>query len=109
MTTSVTDNVQQHRYEIRVDGQLAGFTEYRRHPTLIEFVHTEIEPQYESRGLASQLVRTELEAVGAAGLEVLPFCPFVRGYIESHHRYLDLVPLGRRAEFGLPSEDRLSE
>jgi hypothetical protein len=32
---------------------------------------------------------------------VLPFCPFIRGYIQRHPAYLDLVPDERRAEFEL--------
>jgi hypothetical protein len=32
---------------------------------------------------------------------VLPFCPFIRGYIQRHPAYLDLVPDDRRAEFEL--------
>jgi len=32
---------------------------------------------------------------------VLPFCPFVRGFIEKHNEYLDLVPVERRAQFKL--------
>jgi hypothetical protein len=34
---------------------------------------------------------------------VLPYCPFVRGYIERHPDYLDLVPADRRSGFGLAS------
>ena len=101
--TSVTENEQAHRYEVRVDGQLAGFTQYRRHPGVIEFVHTQIEPEYEGRGLASWLIRSVLDTARADGLDVLPYCPFVRGYIDRHPDYVDLVPAGRRAEFDLPS------
>jgi hypothetical protein len=34
-------------------------------------------------------------------LDVLPFCPFVRSYIERHPDQLDLVPEDRRDEFEL--------
>jgi predicted GNAT family acetyltransferase len=38
---------------------------------------------------------------------VLPFCPFIRGYIQRHPAYLDLVPDERRAEFELaPASDQ---
>jgi len=101
MSTAVTDNAQASRYEISADGHLAGFTEYRRYPTVIEFVHTEIEPQYEGRGLASELIRSALDTARANGLNVLPLCPFVREYIERHDEYLELVPEARRAHFNL--------
>ena len=101
MTTAVADNTQASRYEISAEGHLAGFTLYRRYPTVIEFLHTEIEPEYEGRGLASELIRSALETARADGLQVLPLCPFVREYIERHDEYLDLVPEARRAYFNL--------
>jgi aryl-alcohol dehydrogenase-like predicted oxidoreductase len=49
--------------------------------------------------------RAALETIAdiarAQGLAVLPFCPFVRGFIDGHREYLDLVPVERRAKFGL--------
>src|SRR6478735_5006788 len=88
----VVDVPNQSRFEIRVDGEVAGFTEYRRRPGLIAFVHTLIDPRFEGQGLASQLVRTALTEARADGLAVVPFCPFVRSYIAGHPEYLDLVP-----------------
>jgi uncharacterized protein len=32
---------------------------------------------------------------------VLPFCPFVNGYIKRHPEYRDLVPEDYRDKFGL--------
>ncbi len=90
------------RFEIRVDGDVAGFTEYRRRPQLIAFIHTLTDPRFEGQGLASNLVRTALSEARAEGLSVLPFCPFVRGYIARHTEYLDLVPEDMRARFDLP-------
>jgi uncharacterized protein len=98
---SVTDNRGQSRFEIEVDGEVAGFTTYQRGNGQIAFMHTEIEPAYEGRGLASQLIAAALDQARAEGLEVLPFCPFVRKYIADHDDYLDLVPAERRAEFEL--------
>jgi predicted GNAT family acetyltransferase len=99
----MVDVPDQARFEIRVDGELAGFTEYRRRPGAIAFVHTLIEPRYEGRGLGSDLVRAALSEARSQGLSVLPFCPFVRGYIARHTEYLDLVPADVRANFDLPA------
>ena len=99
----VVDVPDRSRFEIRVDDEVAGFTEYRRRPGLIAFVHTLIDPRFEGRGLASQLVRTALSEARSDGLSVLPFCPFVRGYIAGHPEYLDLVPEDMRAKFELPA------
>src|SRR4029079_537891 len=54
----VVDAPDRSRFEIRVDGEVAGFTEYRLRPGLIAFVHTLPDPRFEGRGLASPLVAT---------------------------------------------------
>ncbi len=97
----ITDNPDQHRYEIRVDDELAGFVQYRRREGLIALIHTEIDSRFEGRGLASQLIAAVLDEARAAGVWVFPFCPFVNGYISRHPAYVDLVPEEFRAEFGL--------
>jgi predicted GNAT family acetyltransferase len=98
---AVTDHPDRERFEITADGELAGFTQYRRRPGLIAFVHTEIDPRYEGRGLASALIREALDASRDEGLAVLPFCPFVNAYIEKHPEYAELVPEAFREKFGV--------
>jgi predicted GNAT family acetyltransferase len=104
MAVTVEDDRRDERYEVRVDDQLAGVAEYRRRPSLIAFVHTQIDPRFEGQGLAGRLVAAALDDARAAELAVLPFCPFVRGYIERHPAYRDLVPAAQRAAFGLPAD-----
>jgi uncharacterized protein len=102
-TVPAVDAPERSRFEIRVDGEIAGFTEYRRRPGLIAFIHTLIDPRFEGQGLASELVRTVLSEARSHRLSVLPFCPFVRAYIADHTEYLDLVPEDMRAKFELPA------
>jgi uncharacterized protein len=97
----VVDVPDRSRFEVRVGDELAGFTQYRRHPGVIEFIHTQIEPRFEGHGLASELVATALSEARSDGLAVVPSCPFVRGYIAGHREYLDLVPDNVRARFQL--------
>lgn len=98
----VLDVPERSRFEVRVEGEVAGFTEYRRRPGLIAFTHTLIDPRFEGQGLASRLVQTALSEARSGGLAVLPFCPFVRGYIAAHREeYLDLVPDDFREAFDL--------
>jgi len=99
----VVDVPDRSRFEIQVGGEVAGFTEYRRRPGLIAFIHTLIDPRFEGQGLAAQLVRTALTDAHGERLSVLPFCPFVRSYIARHTEYLDLVPEDMRATFDLPA------
>jgi predicted GNAT family acetyltransferase len=89
------------RYVITVDGELAGFAQYRDRGELLAFIHTEIDDRFEGRGLGGRLVSFALDDARQRGLAVLPFCPFVNGYIERHREYAELVPEAYRAQFGL--------
>lgn len=97
----VADRSALKRYEIRVDGELAGITQYRSRPGRIEFVHTEVEDKFEGQGLGARLISFALDDARSRKLEVLPFCPFVRSYIERHPDYVDLVPEKLRGRFEL--------
>lgn len=74
-----------------VDGQVAGFAEYRLGSRTIIFTHTVVDPAYEGRGLGSRLARFALDDARARGLKVRPQCPFFARYIASHPAYADLV------------------
>ena len=97
----VVDNADKNRFEIHVDGTTAGFAQYKLSPEKISFIHTEIDEAFSGQGLAGKLVRAALDDVAGRGLAVLPFCPFVRGWIAKHPDYLELVPTAQRARFEL--------
>jgi predicted GNAT family acetyltransferase len=100
MEIKVNDVPAVNRFEITVDGELAGFAEYDRYEKEIAFLHTEIDPAFEGKGLGSQLVREALESVREQKLEVLPYCAFVRAWIARHPEYVELVRESRRPRFG---------
>jgi uncharacterized protein len=104
---TVADAPERSRFEIHVDGRLAGFAAYRTKqdgggPGLLVFTHTEIDDAYGGRGLGSVLVRAALDSARSRGLPVRPDCPFVRAYIARHpDDYLDLVPAELRPRLDL--------
>jgi predicted GNAT family acetyltransferase len=98
---TVIDHPEQERFEAAVDGEAAGHAQYMRRARVIAFTHTEVVPRFEGQGVAGTLIRTALDASRDQGLTVLPFCPFVHGYIERHPEYVELVPPDQRADFGL--------
>jgi predicted GNAT family acetyltransferase len=90
-TARVEDDPQRFRYEVKVGDQLAGFAQYQRSAKQVAFTHTEIDPEFEGRGLGSLLIRNALEDSREHGREVLPYCPFVKAFIERHPEYQALV------------------
>ncbi|MBS1889540.1 MAG: N-acetyltransferase [Actinobacteria bacterium] len=97
----VADAPERERFEVTVDGELAGFLVYRLRRGLLALVHTEVEGGFEGRGLGGRLARFALDQAREQGLAVLPFCPFVNGWIKRHPEYVDLVPPAYRANFNL--------
>ncbi|PAZ15183.1 GNAT family N-acetyltransferase [Streptomyces sp. SA15] len=93
MTLKVIDVPEARRYEATVEGwsKVAGFSQYIRTSELIAFVHTEVDPEFEGRGVGSALARTSLDEARAAGLSVLAVCPFYTGWISRHPEYADLL------------------
>src|SRR3954468_8432056 len=95
----VTEKPQAHRYEIALDGKVAGFIDYHDRGERRALNHTEIEPAYEGQGLAATITRAALDDIRAHGKVVLPFCPYVRSYIDKHRdEYVDLVPEDERGK-----------
>jgi uncharacterized protein len=97
----VADAPDRERYELSVEGEVVGFTSYRARPGLIAFFHTEVEERVQGRGFADRLIRFALEDARARDLAVLPFCPFVKAFIERHREFEVLVPAAYREQFGL--------
>ncbi|MDX6225353.1 MAG: uncharacterized protein QOE64_1729 [Frankiales bacterium] len=89
---SVTDNAELSRYEIRLDGVMAGYSEYVGYPDRRVITHTVIDPEFEGHGLGSALARGLLEDIRARGMRVVATCPFVRSYLQRHEgEYYDLL------------------
>ena len=91
----VTNHRERLRYEITVDGELAGIAQYADHGGVRTFVHTEIDDRFEGMGLGSRLVREALADVRAHGKRIVAECPFVRSYVARHPEVADLLATGR--------------
>lgn len=91
MTSEVRDNPQASRYELFVDGELAGFADYRIHDDVVIFPHTVIAPERRGKGLGDILVEGALEDVRTSGRRVVASCWFVAEFIDARSQYHDLL------------------
>jgi uncharacterized protein len=79
----VTDNQGDSRFEIRADGELAELI-YRTRAGRLILVHTEVPEALGGRGLGGDLVRAAIAKATAAGMTLVPLCPFARSWLERH-------------------------
>ena len=106
MDAKVVDVPERGRFEVRVDDRVVGLASYHVDGTTMTLPHTEVDPSVGGRGIGSILVAGVLEAARDRGLTVLPYCSFVRHYIQQHPEYMDLVTEEDRPHFGLATADR---
>jgi len=87
----VVDNPDHNRFEIRVDGAPAGSAYYRLHPAdadgqpeRIVFTHTEVDKEFEGKGVGSKLANGALTLAKERGLQIVAQCPFIAAYLKRH-------------------------
>ena len=91
METTVQNAPQSSRYEIRDGERVLGIAAYELRGDTVVFTHTEVDPDAGESGLGSTLVQSALDDVRSQGGSVVARCSFVRGWIERHQEYADLV------------------
>lgn len=79
------------RFTISVDGQTVGSAYFEDRDGTRVFYHTEVDNEYEGRGLATILVGEALQATRGAGKRIVPVCGVVAGYVEKHPEFADVV------------------
>ena len=81
------------RFEIHLDGATIGKAYYRDDQQKRTFTHTEVDPDFQGQGLASQLIKVALDTTVEQGLSIDPQCPAVAAYVQKHHDYDELLAL----------------
>jgi predicted GNAT family acetyltransferase len=106
MDAKVVDVPEKGRFEVRLDDRVVGLASYHIDGTAMTLPHTEVDPSMGGRGIGTALVAGVLDAARERGLHVLPYCSFVRHYIQQHPETVDLVAAEDRPHFGLETADR---
>jgi predicted GNAT family acetyltransferase len=86
----VHHNIGENRFETEIEGHIA-FVKYSRRGDTIWFTHTEVPQALAGRGIATALAKYVLDYSVANSLKVVPSCPFIAQYIESHPEYAPLL------------------
>ncbi|GAA2981663.1 putative GNAT family acetyltransferase [Microbacterium terrae] len=82
---TVSRNDEDHRYEVHLGDVLAGFTQFRADARgRLLFPHTEVDPAFRGRGLAQIVVAEAMADAARRGETVVPHCPVVSKYLETH-------------------------
>lgn len=91
----VRRNDDQGQYEILVDGQVAGFTQFRPGTDgAVVLPHTVVDEAYRGQGLSGQLIGGALADLRARGERIVAQCPAVAEFVDGHTEYADLLTDG---------------
>jgi predicted GNAT family acetyltransferase len=106
MDAMVVDVPEKGRFEVRLDDRVVGLASYHIDGSTMTLPHTEVDPSVGGRGIGTALVAGVLDAARERGLHVLPYCSFIRHYIQQHPETIDLVAADDRPQFGLETAAR---
>jgi len=85
-----------HRYEARIARAVVGWVDYRRVRDRLVALHTEVEPEFGGRGIASALVQRVIDDARALKTTITPRCPLFVAHFERHPEDRDVVAMPPR-------------
>jgi predicted GNAT family acetyltransferase len=94
VSIDVTDAPERERFEARdsdADQAVAGFMTYQLSGKIIVITHTQVSPEYEGKGVGGLLARFAMNDARAKSRTVVPICPFLAKWLQTHVEYNDLV------------------
>ena len=92
LVPTVAHNPEAHRYELWLEDKRIGLADYSLVPGERHFVHTEVDPVFQNRGYAADLMREALADVRSNSKDkVVPVCSYVVMYMKRHPETHDLL------------------
>ena len=82
------------RFRLSVGGTEAVVLDYLARPGAWDIVHTYADPAFRGTGAASRLVQHVFDEARAAGLRIIPSCPYIPVWVSRHPAAADLVGTG---------------
>jgi uncharacterized protein len=94
---TISHNPDRERFEVLDAGKVVGKAWYKAYdddgdggadgPAERIFYHTVVNEDHAGQGLAGRLAKVALEETVAAGLRIVPVCPYIKSYIGRHPEY----------------------
>ena len=88
---TITHAADRQRYILSIDGQPVGLSKYRDRGGVREFLHTEVDPSFQGRGLATKLIRWALDDTRSSELRIVASCPMVAAFVDKHRDFDDIL------------------
>ena len=90
MDYELINNKAGSQFEFHIDGVVAKI-EYEIKGDKIYLIHTEVPKALAGRGVASSLAEKVLKDIQQKGLRLIPFCPFMKKYLQRHTEWDFLI------------------
>ena len=90
MDFEIKQDTEKNRFVTYVEGY-ETVVEYTLKDNVIDLYRTFTPPELRGKGVAGKLVKYALEHAKENNLKVIPTCSYVRGYIERHENYKELL------------------
>ncbi|MEI9412416.1 GNAT family N-acetyltransferase [Mesorhizobium salmacidum] len=91
MHAKVTENIQQHRFELPITSQAFAVAYYTLQDGKVALIHTEVPSEFSGQGIASRLAQGTFELLRKTGRKAVLKCPFMSGFVAKHPEYTDVV------------------
>lgn len=79
------------RYLLTIDGHTAEMTYSKAGTSRIIIDHTGVPDALRGRGAGQALVKQAVEDARAAGIKIIPLCPFAKAQIAKHPEWQDVL------------------
>lgn len=92
MSNNVTENPQEHRFELALDGDDIAAAYYRIDENgNVVLTHTEVPSEYSGRGIGTQLATGTFDLIRESGRKAVLKCSFMGRFYMTHREYDDIV------------------
>ncbi|GAA5228534.1 hypothetical protein [Paeniglutamicibacter antarcticus] len=92
MTRVIENNQEQHRYQLFVQGDLAGFVQYSMRKNELWVHYVQLKRRYKSEETIEFLLLHIVDEVRRKRLALMPFCPAMRLFVVERPEFTALVP-----------------